>query len=180
MIRDVRERPRRRQALGPQLFTGGSGAQPVEAKFQPPRNQPFFVKPTGGLWTSTYSEEDGSDWVRWCLAEGYAGPVFRCWLLQPNPSARVFEIDSYADLGRGLDRYGLSQELGLSMKILDFEAMARDYDAIHLTHAGRRATHLSAPHNLYGWDCETTLWLHWSFAGEPLDLGHRQWPAEGA
>ena len=43
---------------------------------------------------------------------------------------------------------------------LDFENIARHYDAIHLTPKGQEDTRWSTPHNLYGWDCETILILN--------------------
>lgn len=40
---------------------------------------------------------------------------------------------------------------------LDFELLAKNYDAIWLTENGQSETHLYYPINLYGWDCETVL-----------------------
>lgn len=42
------------------------------------------------------------------------------------------------------------------------EAIAKKYDAVHLTSEGQWRTRHSTP-NLYGWDCESTLWLRWKF-----------------
>lgn len=36
----------------------------------------------------------------------------------------------------------------------------RRVDAIYLTARGQRATHLSFPRNLYGWDCECVFILN--------------------
>lgn len=134
-------------------------------------------KPKGGLWTSTYCSEIGSAWVQWCLGEdfGVPGGGWRSWLLEPDPAARVLEIDSHADLHRVSASYGLPIEYPGPLSALDFERLAVDYDAIHLTEAGQWATRLTHPLSLYGWDCESVLWLRWAFVGEPHGLGRRTW-----
>lgn len=126
-----------------------------------------YVKPSGGLWTSTYDERHGSGWVQWCLDEEYSLPkagLWQCTLLHPSPTARVYEIDTLADLKRLLRTFGENTlGAGLRFGYPDFEAVAREFDAIHLTDAGQWATRYSEP-SLYGWDCESTLWLRWVFA----------------
>jgi hypothetical protein len=131
-------------------------------------------KPRGGLWTSTWHEEYGGGWVQWCLSEEFecdrSDPTWpKCWLLDPAPDARVYTIDSYADLQALVDRFphrydyedrGFGAHVDLQPRWL---SVAEHYDGVHLTDAGQWATRLSHPLNLYGWDCESTLWFRWSF-----------------
>jgi hypothetical protein len=96
----------------------------------------------------------------WCVSEQYAGPSFNVWLLNPDPAARIAHIDTYSDLAALVAAY---PGPGVDTRFPDWEAVSRDYDAVHLTDAGQWATRLSHPHDLYGWDCESTLWFRWCF-----------------
>lgn len=146
--------------LKTQLFL--SVATPMPELFLPITNAQF-VKPRGGLWTSTY---DGltSAWVEWCVAEQYGSfDTTRWFLLTPAPAMRVLTVDSVADMTALYEQY-VDRSIGLPfLNAIDFEAMARDYDAMHVTERGQHATHLSLPRNLYGWDCESTCWFRWCF-----------------
>lgn len=130
-------------------------------------------EPGTGLWTSTYDERFGSDWVQWCLSEEFeisrSNPTVHLWTLDPLPEARVFRIHTYADLDELATRYADSGLPG-PIKGLDWESIAQDFDAVHLTAAGQFTTRFSVPWNLYGWDCESTVWLNWAF-GKVADLG---------
>jgi hypothetical protein len=135
----------------------------------PIKNREHF-KPEGGLWTSTYHPQCGSNWVQWCLGEGWEVPPEERWqsmLLVPAP-ARVFIIDARADLERLAARYP-GPVIAHWAALLDWEAIAKDYDAVHLTARGQAMTRFSYPHNLYGWDVECTLWCRWCFTrADPL------------
>jgi hypothetical protein len=51
------------------------------------------------------------------------------------------------------------------IKMFDFEKLAQDYDAMHLTKRGQIETRFSYDVNLWGgWDCESTVWFRWVFA----------------
>jgi hypothetical protein len=132
----------------------------------PITNRDFFIKPNGGLWTSTLV--DGSSaWVEWCRAEEFGEPDAQHWyVLEPDPAARVYIIDSLADLNRLIAMYPHpDKEQRLYSRFfgyIDFEAVSQDYDAIHLTEAGQWATRYSEP-SLNGWDCESTVWFRWCF-----------------
>lgn len=125
-----------------------------------------WVKPHGGLWTSSYlGPKRISGWVEWCRVEVPELAKGTLWLLEPDKSARIAVIDTYSDLDQLLSKYalvgGLLDDLGI--RYLDYEAMALDFDGLHLTDRGQWATRLSFPFNLYGWDCESTLWFRWAF-----------------
>lgn len=142
---------------------------------------PRWKPRSGGLWTSTYLGVLGSDWIRWCRSEsfycnGNGDEGFRVWLLEPDRDARIYEIDSYADLERLVEGYPQHPEdelADLHLGVFTQPAwgeVAADYDAIHLTEEGQWATRMTHPLSLYGWDCESTLWLRWAFASW-RDLG---------
>jgi hypothetical protein len=149
-----------------QLFI--SEHRPQKELFKSPSNGHHFIKPTGGMWTSSLIDwEHGSDWVRWCLEEQFShgsDNQFPSWLLTPEDGVRVYTVDGFKDLqelhsaGFTFKPYeGLEHFTGLN-----FEALAGVYDAIHLTERGQAETRFSVP-NLYGWDCESVLWLKWAF-----------------
>jgi hypothetical protein len=144
--------------LGEQLHIGI--CQALIPMVVPVRNR-AFVKPEGGLWTSTLLPKSGSDWVEWCAIEDFDAPYEKIWhVLKPLP-ARILVIDSLADLEAVLPKY--SVKLALSLRYPDFEKLATAWDAIHLTSRGQVETRLSYPDNLYGWDSESTLWFRWCF-----------------
>lgn len=139
-------------------------------------------KPRGGFWTSTYDEHYGSGWIQWCLGESYDcdpdDPVFRVWILEPDPAARVYEVDTYSDVALLCEHYGETVEHGdYSETYPAWSRVARDYDAVHLTDDGQWATRFSDP-GLYGWDCESTLWLRWAFTAV-VDLGRVRYQERG-
>lgn len=145
-----------------QLFL--SNATPMPELFVPITNRQF-VKPAGGMWTSTYiAEGHTSGWINWCRDEEFGDvDILRWFLLTPSPGARVLTIDSIADMDA---MYTCYSDYSLSyayLNMIDFEAMARDYDAMRITARGQWATRLCLPRNLYGWDCESTCWFRWSF-----------------
>lgn len=161
-----------RRLLGRQLWIARVfGTVPSEDQFIAPTNREYWVKPKGGLWTSTYlGPEDGSDWVRWCRGEQFDSPDTSAWYaLTPRKGLRIIKIDSEADLRRVIDAYPAPMPadwpdiLREDAKI-NYEAVAAaGWDAVHLTERGQWRTRFSRP-GLYGWDCESTLWLRWGFS----------------
>lgn len=138
-----------------QPITNGDGATSI------------FVKPVGGLWTSTWNaKQKTSEWVEWCRDNDFGNPDNYLWhLLTPSSEVRIAVIDSFADLMALLKSYPRPMPSVLAFweqHYLDFEKMSQDYDAVHLTVRGQRQTHLSYP-GLYGWDCESCLWFRWMF-----------------
>lgn len=154
--------------------------QPCERRFVPVSNR-VFVKPKGGLWTSTWlGEPKVSGWAEWCRSESFSIGDSRVWLLTPKADARIANVDGMADLKALLLRYPL--HLGKAydhfFQPLDFERMAQDYDGMHLTDEGQWATRLTQP-SLYGWDCESTCWFQWAFdrveQGPTITVSERVW-----
>ncbi len=140
---------------------------------------------SGGMWTSTFHERFGSAWIQWCLSEEFdcdrSDPRWHTWLLTPAPEARIFQIDSYADLEHLVDAYpherAWTTDPSMRERYPAWELVAQDYDGVHLTDGGQWQTRLSEPLNLLSWDCESTLWLRWSFA-EVADGGLRRYEYE--
>ena len=125
-----------------------------------------FCKAGGGLWTSTYDEKKGSAWVQWSLCEGFNVPEGELWngvILTPSEDARILVVDTVMDLKRIINEYPLKTDIpSRIMAMLDFERMAEDYDAFHLTENGQYETRHSRP-GLYSWDVESTHWFRWKF-----------------
>lgn len=127
-----------------------------------PEEQRLFSKPLHGYWTSTYlGSERISEWAEWCRGEDFHCGSHRLWLFQVDPVANVFHIDSCDDLILLHEKYGIS--ITDDYRSLDFKAIAGDYDGIHLTKKGQQETRFTHPYNLYGWDCESTVWFQWVF-----------------
>jgi hypothetical protein len=143
----------------------------LRAEVVPVRNDGILghkpIKDTG-LWTSTYDEQGQTcDWVEWCR-NCYRSPLdARAWfVLEVEETARIATIDTLADLTALLDLYqrpALDQHYSyFDERKLDFELLAQNFDALHLTANGQDKTAHSFPH-LWGWDCEATLWFRWCF-----------------
>ena len=163
--------------IGPQLYVGPR--RPDIQFFNVPQNaEGCWVKPQGGLWTSSYHVEKGSYWVEWCRGESFRIPEegkWQSWLLMPRPDAPIAIIDSIYDLQTILRAYTCAVGGGGwgGSGTIDFEKMAMQFSAIHLTDRGQEATRNTIP-NLYGWDMESTLWLDWAFS-DVQDLGVCPW-----
>lgn len=137
-------------------------------------------KPRGGLWTSTLVGEAASDWLRWCEQEDLDDPkTIGLWMLTPKANARILRIDSYEDLQRVLSAYPHHPYPYLpDDRVIAFDrVMADGWDGIHLTEEGQWKTRLSHPDNLYGWDCESTVWLRWAFEGNAVLVREHQSPS---
>lgn len=181
--------------LKTQLWMGNEGPSPE--KIQPVTNDfesRVICKPKGGFWTSTYSPEIGSDWYQWVVGIGSVRDpeTSSYYLLQPK-EAKVLVVDDLESLRSLFTAYSISampwleeipllkeqlKGLRFDPRSLDFEEIAKTYDAIHLTHEGMAATKSYLHRDdapgfvrelgmlaLRAWDCETVLWLRWKFGG---------------
>lgn len=176
------------EELGRQAFVCGSArlSPPDQSKFVPveasprPCSKPRSLsvdRRSGGLWTSTFDERYGSGWVQWCQGEqwGYADahegaePRWQTWVLDPEQTARIARIACYADLAALVAAYPQTEHSAdrgygeWSESCPAWHLIAEDFDAVNLTENGQWDTRLSHPLSLYGWDCESTLWLRWAF-----------------
>lgn len=152
--------------LGVQAVLWKPGATAPSADAFVPIIESERRKPRGGLWTSTYTGPDTiSGWVDWCRGEEFATGEHDLWLLTPEPG-ELLEVDDYPDLRMLHHVYGNSRRIGTSNYFehyLDFGLIGERYAGLHLTDEGQWRTRLSDPYDLYGWDCESTLWTRWAF-----------------
>lgn len=125
-------------------------------KFLPIKNKHPFVKPgRTGLWASPINS--GYGWKDWCEDKEFREcSESNCFTFKLTDNARVYVIDTYKDL----ESVPYLIKDGDLYQTIDFEKMATEYDAIHLTINGQLETRLSFPLSLYGWDCESLLVLN--------------------
>jgi hypothetical protein len=138
-----------------------------------------------GLLVTTRAQP-GLGAVRLALVEdGHGWESARCWPLRPRAGARVYEVDGPAAWGALVARYPLDvtrsrrhdwwRATGLTGRWLipDYQAVARDYDAVHVSVLGYLTTAGAAlPAGaddetltlLAGWDPDATWWLTDSLA----------------
>lgn len=152
----------RGNALPPLAWQSKDGTAYDPARFQPVTNLVnFMIKPSGGLWTSPVSRDDGAThWVEWCEREEWGNPTAPLTRIIPDPDARVFYIHGLHNLKQLVGAYPLDvgSWMPCSFAPVDWEKVAADYDAVWLTARGEHMTRYSQP-GLYGWDCETVFWL---------------------
>lgn len=127
--------------------------------FEPITNRSKLNKPDGGLWGS--SPDTDSGWFEWCVSRGYMHQDDK-QRFEVNIHGRVITINSVADIVRDFIWKEVDPDknyIGLPLMI-DFEAMTKTVDAIHLTKRGQAVTLCSRPHSFFGWDCESILVLN--------------------
>ena len=111
-----------------------------------------WVKPLGGLWTSPINSKYG--WKHWCKdAEFRECNKRNSFTIEINDNAKILIINTLKDL-ESLEL--IKADYGAKF-IPNFELLAKEYDAIHLTVNGQTETRFSYPICLYGWDCESVL-----------------------
>jgi hypothetical protein len=108
--------------------------------------------------------------VQWCLREDFNVPhsgEFNSWVLIPNKNSNLYIIDSWDDAKVLFDLYSYQpMEDWTEMLMLDFTKMPEEWDGIHLTARGQEETRFDfnmTGVNLYGWDCESTIWFNFNF-----------------
>lgn len=142
----------------------------IRDKFTPITNMDF-VKPNGGLWLAPYTKEGeySSAWHDFLVndmnrdVKGMKGTIVKI-----KNDAKILIIDNLDDLKNIFEKYELHTNSRMSyFRTLDFEKIAKDYDAILLTEEGQWKTRLSQP-NLYGWDIECMLVMNFNIIEETL------------
>lgn len=121
-----------------------------------------WVKPVHetGMWASPAKSKWG--WKDWCIAEGFHPENLKeSFSFTLKSGAKVFHVRNLDDLVKLPERPGDSLPTALSRYCIDFEALAKKYDAIevHLSEdpSGARGDLYYA---LYGWDCDSILILN--------------------
>ena len=166
---------------------------PTRERMESVKQQARILTPRGpgGLWTSTPRVDKDSDLVLTFAAldhsinpssvaddrvwqQGREGMCYSCWHLYPEKRARVAIIESRDGLKRMAELYGTVSYLsfisilpvrGTRCCSVDYAAMAKDYDAIHVTARAKEELRLEpARVGLDGWISDTTWWLRWRFS----------------
>ncbi len=133
-----------------------------------PTSNDFIVhKPAWGLWTSTYDVDNNSSaWIEYRESTLFGGvPLteFTWWLLTPRQDARIYTIDSREKVSYLHKHYPLRLRRSQNnTRTIDFEAVSKDYDGLHLSWQGYQA--LSQTRLVGDWSCESTIWFHWCFS----------------
>jgi hypothetical protein len=165
-------------AYGAQVFVAEE--RPARGDMTPIANQESNPrKPSGGLWTSTYTDDDTlSSWVSWAASENFYGGGEAAWTLTPTAGTELLVIDDRADLADIVEVYPreTAQRAIYDGPAIDFEAASDYHDGVWLTATGQQETRFASDETvtLYGWDVESTLWFDWRVAAvEPL--GDIEW-----
>ena len=120
-------------------------------KFKEIKNERLFTKPIGGLWASRVDSEYG--WKNWIEDEHFRTEVYRednYFKFKLKDEANVLVIDNAKQI---LDLPKQKNEFNFSFVCLDFEKLAKEYDAIEVLISQDGKLYW----DLYGWDCDSIL-----------------------
>lgn len=103
--------------------------KPTTENFHPIIPNDLVTKCDGGLWTSPILEgETKSEWHKWC-ERAHMGPAPHRWHIIPDDDCRVLVVQEDLMNLRGYIRKGRL----ITPYILDYEKIAKDYDAIYIS-----------------------------------------------
>ena len=126
----------------------GNGSFSKE-NFRPVQNSSvFWVKPKGGLWSSPENAPYG--WEDWAKDNNFSCNLDEEFRFRLSAGAKVLEITNARQLD---DLPKLEHNNKYSWVALDFEALARKYDAMLVMISNDQQLYW----DLYGWDCDTLL-----------------------
>lgn len=172
--------------------------RPDPARIDPIRNPPQMRsfdfakyrgnKPTGGLWTSTYTPDDEfiSDWQRGRRTNALIQMAYPeradladlvAYGMMVRADARVLEIVSMSDAIEFTRECRIAcvetPDLGplgvaITGELTDWQRAAGRYDGIHLTPEAADELAWAMVHDgeataFHTWNCESTLWTRWVF-----------------
>ena len=126
--------------------------------FEDAYTRSFDVKPESGFWASPI--DSSNNWDNWCKAENFTRnhPNVRCEFTF-EPGSKVIQVSTLDDIAfllknyplhveSGMLPFGTYMEQGLPYLMIDYEAMAEDFDGLSYDH--------SALGNILGpWDCDS-------------------------
>jgi hypothetical protein len=187
---------RRLGSAEPELVTGGIGGRPQywistgKPPWVPPRNPELSpdhfvaatrldrtrnVNPFGvGLYTSTGFQGTQGMWRLYLDLGNYSSnfpPPWYVWKIDSSASARACDLTTAVQWEDFVLRYPVVNE---DLIYPDWGAVARDWDAVHVTIraiAAIQGVRLQTSKGLLApsyWDIETTFWLRWSFTSVTL------------
>ena len=128
-------------------------------------------KPQGAFWTSSLKGRE-SMWIEYCSTDYRDAIGPEAALFKPWPQAKILWLRNIKDFDRAWEKYPLPIDSRLSTeydpgkdawvkkRILDWKAIARDYDAVTCPDCqwGSYWGDLAMP--MYGWDVESTAWFN--------------------
>lgn len=143
----------------------------------PPPGLTTVEKPTWALWTASFLPDGTSAWERKEYPRLSGGERHLCSMSFDESEVTVYTIDSVRDFRELVSTYPDPQEDGRVR--VRWEAVAKDFDAVHLTARGLVTAHdveVRTPAGLgklWAWDTESTAWLRLPRSGfvvEPLPV----------
>lgn len=155
----------------------GSGI-PQPDKMESTTRENSDREPGGGLWTSSQRKKNHpvapekrpnqSDWIDFVTSQPSwrDGPA-ESYLLRPDDELDAFVIDGVDDIQQLADEYGTVPRD--NTVDLNWEAIANDLQALHITEEGARETETEIRLNdgdilsLRSWDVESTVFFEWCF-----------------
>lgn len=122
-------------------------------KFEKVTNWEMMSKPKGGFWASRVDTNYG--WLQWCMGNEFCVEKLNThFTFMLSENAKILTIDNYEQLKNLPLNSNLPIDVPISWIMLDFEELAKEYDAIEVL--------ISNDYNklyfgLYGWDCDSIL-----------------------
>lgn len=119
-----------------------------------PENHEFRSKPENVLWTSPVNPETGeSKWMEWCRNESYRVDFYseQRWHIVPKEDCRILKLTWGS---KEMRQYAVENIYG--RRHLDFEAIAKDYDALYVPEDTMFRYNRDL---LDGWDVATCIFL---------------------
>mgnify|MGYP001623704021 CR=1 FL=1 len=115
----------------------------------------MWNKPAGGLWASDINAKYG--WKSWCEDENFCEcNKENSFCFKLKEKSRILTINSHNDLFQLPLESGVHEYINRLCLCIDFEKLAREYDAIELLLSEDRRLY----YDLYGWDCDSILILN--------------------
>lgn len=139
------------EQLPPQVFMG---SQPQPDQIQLLQNHGAVYKPTGGIWTSNYQPDYGSEWSAFVHKEEMSVNPHKqhLWLIIPKHDLKILVVDSPEKL-KSLPHLAPHIE-GDNVCPLDYEAIALKYDALVI-----KPQLLRGCMEVASFDVESTIWF---------------------
>ena len=146
-------------------------------------NRPFSVRntnkpnPSNVLWTSPYNPKNGlTGWQEWLKLSGFSKKNSRYstaknkeqwgetnWHIVPKEDCRILVINTKKDLLK-LEKYRFNKYPEIRDNIINYEVMAKDYDAFYITENGFDESQKDNSsvyfYDFYTWECTTCIFFH--------------------